>query len=234
LRCDDKPDYEVTYEQLKQCMTVETNPEDRNVYKYQNGNFALFRILLVRMRSPNFQPPPRAPHPAYGQLYIDYVQQNLFTPIGLPQIYCKPTARFPALTYQFPGPVIPGEDFGDMTETNASRGWNMSPRQLAVFMHSLMDTEKIVPRHVVDDMKQGRFGLYPARVAPGVMVFDHGGGYPGKDDKGKVFNKGELNSYLGWFSNGVSVGLIVNSQFGPNEDLGATVHAAMHEVAGAR
>jgi CubicO group peptidase (beta-lactamase class C family) len=234
LRCDDKPDYQVTYEQLKQCMSVETNPDDRTRYKYQNSNFALFRILLVRMRSPGFQSPPRAPHPAYGQLYIDYVQQNLFMPIGLPQIYCKPTARYPALTDQFPGPVIPGEDFGDMTETNASRGWNMSPRQLAVFMHNLMDTEKILPRPVVEDMKQGRFGLYPARVAPGIMVYDHGGGYPGKDDNGKVFNKGELNSYMGWFSNGVSVGLIVNSQFGPNQDVGAAVHAAMHEVAGAR
>jgi CubicO group peptidase (beta-lactamase class C family) len=234
LRCDDKPGYEVTYEQLKQCMSVETNPDDKNHYKYQNSNFALFRILFVRMRLPNFQPPPRAPHPSYGQLYIDYVQQNLFMPIGLPQIYCKPTVAHPALTYQFPGPSIPGEDFGDMTETNASRGWNMSPRQLAIFMHNLMETENILPRIVVEDMKQGRFGLYSQRVAPGIMVYDHSGGYPGKDDKGKVFNKGELNSYMGWFSNGVSVGLIVNSQFGPNQDLAAAVKAAMREVASTR
>jgi hypothetical protein len=85
------------------------------------------------MRLPHFQPAPRAPHPSYGQLYVDYVQQNLFMPIGLP-----------------------------------------------------------------------------------------------------LFNKGELNSYMGWFSNGVSVGLIANSQFGPNQDLEAAVRAAMREVASAR
>jgi hypothetical protein len=39
---------------------------------------------------------------------------------------------------------------------------------------------------------------------------------------------------MGWFSNGVSVGLIVNSQFGPNQDLEAAVRAAMREVASAR
>jgi CubicO group peptidase (beta-lactamase class C family) len=228
---------EVTRGNLETCIANGVKLEDKAVSKYNNSNFALFRYLIPELEdfkrftgtTPQ-QVPPIQLAKNYSKRYMDYVQKNVFDPAGLPAIFCKPTDAQPALCYQYPCPIDAGTDFGDMTETNGSRGWTMSTTQLAAFFGTLLYTEKILPKDLRDKMKNENLGLYQASVKSGVVAYNHAGGYPGKNDNGDVWNAGELNSLVYGTSNGVSVALVINSQVF-NPPIGHSMFTAVHGTA---
>jgi CubicO group peptidase (beta-lactamase class C family) len=223
---------EVTYDNLKSCIAGGINLADKTEWKYNNSNFGLFRILIPHVASPGLSVPPFVGAASfYGTAYMSYVRNKVFQPAGLgTDIHCKPIADNPALTYQFPAPVIKGESFGDMSTTNASRGWNMSSKQLVTFMNTLLFTDKILPVAVREQMKSQGLGLYGSQLTPTLTSYEHGGYYPGKQDNGNLYNNGELNSLIIGFSNNISVAVIVNSQYGPNQSVSAAVKETMKAV----
>jgi len=223
---------EVTYAFLKECIAGGVNPADKTAQQYNNSNFALFRMLIPRLAG--FDDSGLADDDAkskgYASFYATYVQRNVFAPISLRGIDLKPIAINPALAYQYPSPVIAGESFGDMTETSASRGWNMSSRQLATFINGLLYTEKIVPKTVAEKMKADQLGLWQANIGGKIVDYEHGGHYPGKNAQGALWNSGEMNTMIAAFPNGVSVAIIINSQFGPNQNIANAAREAMNEM----
>jgi CubicO group peptidase (beta-lactamase class C family) len=231
---------EVTYVNVRQCFANGVNLADKNTQVYNNNNYAVFRMIIPILngfKSGTFAKNSTGDSIAsstYATLYIDYIRENIFLPAGVRGIECRPVATNPALSYQFPTPVIAGDAFGDMTETNASRGWNMSSRQLSGVMQNLLDTEKLLPASVTKKMKEGQLGIWMDNTSiPGIVSYEHGGYYPGKNaTTGTLFNQGELNSLMINFSNGISVGVIVNSQYGPNLSLAVAVKAALKEALG--
>lgn len=232
IRCDK----EVTFLNLRECVATGVKLSDKGVEAYRNTNFALFRLIIPRLNG--FDGGTTADTPignsiasgTYAAAYSQYVRNNVFAPAGLTGIDTKPIATNPALTYQFPAPQIAGESHGDMTETSASRGWNMSARQLALFFHALFNTEKILPLAVSKRMREEQLGVWKdATTLPPLTSWEHGGHYPGKNKQGAIWNNGELNSLGITFSNGVSVAVIVNSQFGPGQEIVHQVKAVMKE-----
>lgn len=231
---------EVTYVNVRQCFANGVKLSDKPNQIYNNTNFAVFRMVIPIMngfKSGNLAKNSIGDSIAsgtYATLFMDYIRANIFTPAGLRGIDCRPIATNPALSYQFPSPVIAGDSFGDMSETNASRGWNMSARQLSGVMLNLLDTEKLLPVAVKQKMKDGQLGIWLDNTSiPGITSYEHGGYYPGKDGStGALFNQGELNSLMINFSNGVSVGVIINSQYGPNLFVAPAVKAALKEALG--
>jgi CubicO group peptidase (beta-lactamase class C family) len=241
IRCET----EVTYTNLKNCIANGINLFHKSTSSYNNSNFALFRMIIPRLAGYPELPPsikyqglkmvkenPTDENYSkfYASQYKDYVQKNIFLPIGLVGIDLKPPATNPALTYQFPSPEMEGESFGDMTETSASRGWVMSSKQLAHFIVNLLYTEKILPAQVINKMKNEELGLYKQQLNKNVFDYSHGGFYPGKTASGNIRNKGELGSVIMNFSNGVSVAMIVNSQLGPGLQTDKELRAAMKEL----
>lgn len=223
---------EVTFGNLKECVAAGVILSDKNTQQYNNSNFALFRFIIPRLDGfkDNLLADDAATSAQYASRYASYVQRNIFAPVGLTGIELKPIAVNPALAYQFPSPVVGGDSFGDMTETSASRGWNMSAKQLAVFMNGLLYTDKILPGAVSEKMKTDQLGLWKAVVSDKLWDYEHGGYYPGKDDKGNLFNKGEMNTMIASFPNGLSVAIIVNSQYGPNLSIANAARDAMKEM----
>lgn len=229
VRCD----AEVTYVNVRQCFENGVKLTDKSSQKYNNNNYAVFRMIIPVLTGFKNATAKNSigdgiASTTYSNLFMDYIRSNVFAPAGLSGIDCKPVATNPALSYQFPSPIIAGESFGDMTGTNASRGWNMSAKQLAVVMTNLLDSEKILPAGVTQKMKDGQLGLWVDKTAvPGIVSYEHGGFYPGKNDSGGLFNNGELNSLMINFSNGINVGVLINSQFGPNQSMPDAVKAAL-------
>lgn len=228
LRCDK----EVFYNELQNCVAKGITLQDKKTWKYNNSNYGLFRVIIPRLLVNKLTVPNgETPSSYYARTYMSYVQRSIFFPAGLgTNIFCKPTDASPALTYQFPKPIIGGDNYGDMTETNASRGWNMSSKQLSAFMNNLLFTEKILPPKVREQMKSEGLGLYTGNLNSKIVSYEHGGYYPGKNDKGELYNKGELNSLVLGFSNGVSVSVIINSQLGPGLSPSQEAQTAMKEV----
>lgn len=235
LRCSK----EVTFENLQECVAGGINLENKqkNCQNdaagscYNNSNYALFRMIIPALNG--FVPKALDKKPldeAYTEQYIDFVRKNVFAPIGLNGINNYPIAKDPALAYQFPSPAGRGDDFGDMTKTNASRGWNMSAKELSIFVRNLLFTEKILPAKVREQMKTEGLGLFGGNLIADVAEYGHGGYYPGKNSKGELWNNGELNSLILGFSNGVSVAVLVNSQLGPGLSLSGEAKNAMKDI----
>jgi D-alanyl-D-alanine carboxypeptidase len=228
IRCEK----EVTYAFLKECVAGGVTMTNKSEQKYNNNNYGLFRILIPRLAGfkDNLLSNDAQNSKDYAEFYATYVKENVFAPIGLRGIDTKPIAVNPALAYQFPSPVIAGGDFGDMTEISASQGWNMSSKQLATFINGLLYTEKIVPSAISEKMKTDQLGLWQANIGGKIVDYEHGGYYPGKNDKGALWNAGEMNTMIAAFPNGVSVAIIINSQFGPGQSFADAARAAMSEM----
>ena len=232
IRCDTVKGFEVTYNQLKSCFSQSVAPAAKSVAFYQNSNFALFRMIIPRLFLKDVAvPAAKTPSLYYAQIYQSYVQRHVFLPIGLNRIENKPINLSPALAYQFETPVIAGTDFGDMTETSASRGWNMSARELSVFMRNFAFSEKILPASLRDKMTTEGLGVNPINLTRTLSEYGHGGYYPGKDNKtGNPTNPGEMNTLMMAYSNGITVSLIINSQLGPGLAPYSEVKAAMLDM----
>ncbi|CAN5364074.1 hypothetical protein BH10ACI3_BH10ACI3_04130 [soil metagenome] len=228
VRCSAYND--VSYAGLKKCVADGIKLGDKTS-SYNNSNFGLFRILIARIGgAPMIRVPGGTLDDSkfstfYAGQYINYVRHTVFAPIGLTGIDAKPAASSPALTYQFPTPLKAGESFGDATEEVGSQGWNMSSKQLAIFLDSLVNTEKILPAAVSKKMLSEQLGIFTdSTTLPGIISNEHTGYFPGAN------NAGELNSGIFTFSNGLTVAVIINSQFGPGLSLPSEVKAALREI----
>ncbi len=203
--------------------------------RYNNANFALMRFLIATLADyPITKMPANASATVvkntenkqaqeYADAYIDYCQKNVLgvSGSGMNTIVCKPTDTNPGLCYQFPKDNGKGTDFGDMTLTNAERGWNMTTVQMAAFMSALHYSEKIIPKSLSDMMRNDRAGYDLRGNTPGGMsYYAKNGGYPGKfankvldgANFGKNYNSGQLESWLIGFGNDVQISFIANSQ----------------------
>lgn len=228
IRCEK----EVTYIFLKECIAGGIKVVDKNEQLYNNNNYALFRIIIPRLAGfkDRLLSTDAERSKDYASFYATYVKENVFAPIGLRGIDLKPITTNPALAYQFPSPVITGESFGDMTETSASRGWNMSSRQLVTFINGLLYTENIVSSAASEKMKKEQLGLWQSVSGGKIVNYEHGGHYPGKNAQGQLWNNGEINSMIAAFPNGMSIAIIVNSQFGPGQSIADAARSALNEM----
>jgi hypothetical protein len=224
--------YGSDYASLKK-LTGESLKNSAKPEVYNNANYALMRFLIVSLAGYPITPMPDKTTNAqaientqaqeYADYYISYCQRTVLGVSGstMSSIVCKPTDAAPAQCYQFPKDGGNGTDFGDMTLTNAERGWNMTTVQMAAFFSTLHFTEKILPKSLSDMMRTDRAGYDFRSMTPaGMMYYAKNGFYPGKFSNkavdgvnfGKNSNSGQLESWFFGFDNDVQISFIANSQ----------------------
>jgi CubicO group peptidase (beta-lactamase class C family) len=212
---------------LKTCVSKPLKAKD---WAYANTNYALVRVMLSKLYGLN-----ATSAEDYGKNYVNIVNRQIFNRARLPFETCKSPQPKPALSYKsdkddgsitgFFAPnydwttVLPGQDWGDMTSVCGSQGWNLSSRELAIFMRALMLSEKLLPQTRVDEMRAGGLGLFWSDFGDGLEAYGHGGWHPAGS------NKGEVNTVIFTYSNGVTLGMIINSRY--NGDLGADLAKAV-------
>jgi CubicO group peptidase (beta-lactamase class C family) len=203
-----RADLEVTYENLKNTIAAGVLLSDMGTSEYRNINFALFRILIPRLNG--FTSTSGNPAQDYADAYINYVRTNVLEPSGIFNASCSADFMDPGrqLCYQFPYTTNNGTDWGDMTLTNASRGWNLSVVEVKEFINTFEFTTDIISASLREYMKTNLLGFQGNVSTPGgtgSYIF-HGGGYPG--DR----NPGEFNGIQAIFNNDITVVLMINSQ----------------------
>lgn len=227
--------YGSEYDSLKKLVS-EGLVDSKKPAKYNNANYALMRFLITTLGDYSVTKIPAATTTAsslttleakqareYADDYIDYCQKYVLgvSGAGMSTLVCKPTDIAPALCYQFPKDNGPGADFGDMTLTNAERGWTMSSVQMAAFLSTLHFTEKIIPKTLSDMMINDVAGYDTRGQTPNKMGFyAKNGGYPGKyankaldgANFGKKYNNGQVETWFFGFDNKVQISFIANSQ----------------------
>jgi hypothetical protein len=105
---------------------------DKTTWCYSNLNFALFRILLPRIMGYAGDD-----EDEYAERYVQIVQQNVFTPLGITDVDCDaPKDNVYAWAHAFPGDT-PGHDFGDRRKLCGGEGWYLSVEDLGKVLLSL-------------------------------------------------------------------------------------------------
>jgi CubicO group peptidase (beta-lactamase class C family) len=99
---------------------------------YTNTNFGIMRLVLPRFAGASTNDPLQL-----AQQYVQQVRNNVFVPVGVQDVACKPPANGNyALLYKFPGSSISG-DWGDLTLACGDWGWYVSVEDYAKVLVSL-------------------------------------------------------------------------------------------------
>jgi hypothetical protein len=110
-------------------------------WKYQNANFAMFRVAIPYLRygangvNAIASLVPFAPFDeVLAGLYIDTVREYAFAPTGFVQGGCVASDPSPTISYAFPSNGLPGIQPGDWIERCGSGGWYLSSVELVGVM----------------------------------------------------------------------------------------------------
>jgi CubicO group peptidase (beta-lactamase class C family) len=116
---------------------------------YSNLNFAIFRVLL-----PTIDGYTGSNAQTRADRYVKLVQDNVFTPIGVSNVGCKPPGSGTyAFSYKFPGSAA-GTDWGDTSLWCGGAGWTVSANELGKMMMSLNSGDgKILSKAQFRDME---------------------------------------------------------------------------------
>jgi CubicO group peptidase (beta-lactamase class C family) len=99
---------------------------------YTDTNFGVMRLVLPRFAGLNTNDPSQL-----AQKYVQQVQANVFTPLGIQNVGCKPPlAGNHALLYSWARPTV-SLDWGDATLTCGDWGWYVSVEDYAKVLVSL-------------------------------------------------------------------------------------------------
>jgi len=199
-----------TYAVLKALIEQGVNLADKSVATYNNCNFAIFRELLPAMEGhtlTNLTDIPRASKSA--SLYISYMNENVFRPLGIRNAQCMPPASgtVDILSYPIPAGVAHGTDWGDWTLACGGGGWVLSADEIFKVIDDLANGNVLLTSVEKTAMFTNCLGWDCSVRAdcPNPYVCKNG-----------ALNNGNLNSisvwtYTGIFKCSVPVVVLVNS-----------------------
>jgi CubicO group peptidase (beta-lactamase class C family) len=123
------------YDDLKAFFAKDIDPKNK-APDYSNYNFSIFRIMLPFIDGqPWGNEAGRAKRLA--DAYVKIAEKNVFEPVGLKDVACKPTGSLPyGFSYKFPG-TSKGWDWGDTTAGCGAAGWYLSVYDAATVLISL-------------------------------------------------------------------------------------------------
>jgi CubicO group peptidase (beta-lactamase class C family) len=208
-----------TYAILKQQIAKGVQLADKAKATYNNCNFAIFRELLPFMEGQgptDMDETVRAGKSA--SFYIAYMNQHVFTPVGVANADCKPPTSFssafaPVLSYPFPAGSTNGTDWGDWTLSCGGGGWVITASNLNNVLLDLANGNKLLTNAQKSLMNKGQLGWDNS------VRSDCPGPYPCKN--GDLASK--VWTYVGLFKCTVQVTVFVNSAIkglGPGDIIG--------------
>lgn len=201
---------EMDYPGFKTYIAAGVTAENKNGQVYDNANFAIMRILIPIIDGQNIPGTDIERSTKYGQAFVQYANDNIFSKLGIPYVECKPETENQNLCYQFPADGGKGGDFGDFTTTSGGAGFNISVAQYAQVIRAAFYTADILPSGMGQTMRDSVWGfdfwLVGRTSFFDVAYQEKNGFFPGNQ------NPGEFNGVLCMFDNNVSIVLYVNSQ----------------------
>ncbi|APR87264.1 Beta-lactamase [Minicystis rosea] len=131
-------------------------------YQYINADFGIFQMILCNWNDGGKDP---------VSFYADYVQQNVFGPMGITGMV--PTG-LPTCTYAQGQTSGPGFVWPTLTSSTSSGGWGGTVLDLVGFLAGLR-TEAVLTADNVEALLTNQLGCYPWTVTNGTAYWHNGG-----------------------------------------------------------
>jgi len=119
----------ITYSALEAIVAGGVSTANIGQPDYGNCNFALLRELMPALLGQPLNGIPDGPQRAQqsSTMYINYMNANVFQPVGIPVSACKPPAGTnDILSYPFPAGTTPGDNWQDWSLQCGAGGWVLS------------------------------------------------------------------------------------------------------------
>jgi CubicO group peptidase (beta-lactamase class C family) len=162
-------------------------------YDYENMNFGLCRILLPILlgkisKSAQFLSDPGLNDKAWDAVTLyhfrNYMQQNVFTPAGVPNVGFAPTASTKnAFAYPFPWANKDGWNSGDLQTVAGGAGFRLSTEELLNVMNQVRRKNTIIPAADAQYMLDNYFGIDQKIDTPAGKIYNKNGGWGTGDGK---------------------------------------------------
>jgi hypothetical protein len=130
----------IDYAGLKTVVANGVTASNIGAPSYGNCNFALLRELMPAVSGQPLTSYPDGPVRAQqsSTLYINYMNANVFQPVGVPVSACKPPAGTnDILSYTNPAGTTSGTDWGDWSLQCGSGGWVLSANNIFSVINDL-------------------------------------------------------------------------------------------------
>jgi CubicO group peptidase (beta-lactamase class C family) len=206
------------YTTLRKNLTTPVNASDKK-FKYQNVNYSLMRLMIPYIED-NFVPPASADDYAkdylYGVRLMEATRKRVFQPLGITGTFCAYEDPNKTLSYQFPSPVQKGQDWGDFTSLSGFCGWYLTADEMSKVIRGLLYSEKLLNKTQRETMLSSNYGIFHTMVG-GMDEYGHGGWIPASE-KANNYPFGTTATTMVGYSNGVSVALVMNSDFGTSKN----------------
>ncbi len=144
-------------------LMIDTGVIRSKSYSYLNANFALFRILIPSLwKGLNDAPTINVLDSATtASVYIQYMQEKIFEPIGLNNIDCEPEARSIATLYYSTADqeVSPGVYYTSWASMAGGGGFFMTSMELATVVAYYKHSQLLLSNSSRAIMEDNRFGF---------------------------------------------------------------------------
>ena len=199
-----------SYEGLKEAVATGVNNSDKGAYSYQNSNFAMFRMILPTIINPastNNAVTDTQIEAVYALIFVDYIRESLFEPIGIQNALLYPTGNNPTQYYNFLDDSNPWVT-GDYSLSAGAYGWYLSAFELANFFTHVRHDDNYLSPAMRTVMFDELLGL---KSTSG----DHGDykGHGGDWFSGGTLKRGMTGAVMS-FPIDVEVSLLINSRDG--------------------
>ena len=166
------------YSGLKQLIANGVKAQNRGQYCYQNANVGLMRVLIPALAGYAFTGNDGTDDGQTQQLYLTYVQKNIFEKAGLTNIV--PTYPTNDPTYCYSSPYIAGEkgwNPGSFFNTLGAYGWYMTPREAGKLYATVLSSasQDVLPTAYKDTLLLNSLGCF--RVSSSLGDFQYHDGW---------------------------------------------------------
>ncbi|MCL4262285.1 MAG: beta-lactamase family protein [Anaerolineae bacterium] len=199
----------VTYDALQELVENGINLADK-VPKYENTNYGLARIVAAYLNGHLEDDSDQSK--ATCQNFINYVQKQIFDPLGIPNVQWKPDADDPTEFYPDPPGESGGTSYSDWTLKPGSAGVHLSIAELSMFVDKLSDTNDLLSAAMRAQMDAEELG-WGAHGAGKGLYYSKGGAFPASMNSGAA-----LRSVIIKYANGVQAVVVVNGDINFGDD----------------
>ena len=150
-------------------------------FDYNNSNYALLRVIIPALWKNADFPELEVTEETHDDLYIIYVNNFIFKPLGISWAECRalPSEDNPTLWYDFNNPTTPGFAGGNWNPGCGSGGWWLSVRELVDFLYGIDNYPYLLTVEDSNLMKSNYLGwMDPANysnLSVDDLYFVHGG-----------------------------------------------------------
>ncbi len=168
------------YSGLKQLITNGVKTQNRGQYCYQNANIGLMRVLIPALTGYVFTGNDNTDDQQTQQLYLTYVQKNVFEKVGLTDIVPSYPTGNPAYCYS--SPYTAGEkgwNPGSFFNTLGAYGWYMTPREAGKLYATVLSSadQSVLPTAYKDTLLLKSLGCFRVLSTLGDFQYHDGWWY---------------------------------------------------------